>query len=152
MKSPGSARKVVDPTEYSLLRECGEWFSRLYAAEHAVFMAENGTPGIIGSHCEYQWLTTVDFNISSRLRLCPDIVLKRYLAVTSNDSSPLRLKEQAIRDGWWEANEGNVYNIAFDGVRKCENGSRVGSTLGAISKALRRVVHRRRHGSHVRHT
>jgi hypothetical protein len=72
-------------------------------------MPEDGTPGVVGSHAEYQWLSMAQGNISTLLRFCPDIVLGKYLAVTSIDGSTLRLTDQERNDGWWTADAGKVF-------------------------------------------
>ena len=72
-------------------------------------MAEHGTPGVVGSHAEYQWLSTEPGNITTLLRSCPDVVLGKYLAVTSIDSGTLRLTDQERADGWWTADAGKVF-------------------------------------------
>ena len=87
-KTLDPTRGVADPQELRRLREASEWQGRVYAAEHALFGAEHGTPGIIGSHGQYQWLTMVDRDITSVLSICPEVVLGKYLAVTSIDSGP----------------------------------------------------------------
>lgn len=85
------------------------WQGRVYAAEHALFRAEYGSPGIVGSHADYQWLTMVDRDITSLLSIRPEIVLGKYLAVTRIDSGPLRLTDQEKREGWWTAEAGKVF-------------------------------------------
>ena len=99
------ARGVAGPEELRRLGEASELTGKIYAAEHALFTAENGTPGIVGAHGEYQWLIMLDCDISTLLRLCPDVVLNKYLAVTSIDSGTLQLNDQENRDGWWTSVE-----------------------------------------------
>jgi hypothetical protein len=48
-------------------------------------------------------------DISTLLRLCPNVVLGKYLAVTRIDGYTLRLTDQEMRDGWWTANEAKVF-------------------------------------------
>lgn len=60
MKTLDPARGVAGPEEVRLLRERSEWIDKIYEAEHALFRAEHGTPGIVGAHGEYQWLTSVE--------------------------------------------------------------------------------------------
>jgi hypothetical protein len=103
------ARGVAGPEELSRKKEAGDWTEKIYAAEQALFMAENDTPGIVGSHGDYQWLSMVDCDISTLLRLCPDVVLGKYLAVTRIDGGTLRLTNQEIRDGWWTADAAKVF-------------------------------------------
>jgi hypothetical protein len=92
-------RGVAGSEELRRLGEASESTRMLYAAEQALFMAENGTPGIVGKHAEYQWVTMVECDISKLLCLCPDVVLGKYLAVTSIDSGTLRLTEQESIEG-----------------------------------------------------
>jgi hypothetical protein len=72
-------------------------------------MAENGTPGVVGSHGEYQWLTMVERDISALLRLCPEAVLDKYVAVTRIDGGTLHLTDQEKSEGWWTADAGRVF-------------------------------------------
>jgi hypothetical protein len=54
-----------------------------------------------GLHGPYHWLTvTGDVFIGTLLRLCPEVVLNRYLAVTSLDSGIRRLSEEETEAGW----------------------------------------------------
>jgi len=52
-----------------------------------------------GSMNGYQWLVSTDkeFNVLER---CPDVVLGKYVAITSFDSGPLRLTEEERSAGW----------------------------------------------------
>ena len=108
-KTLDPARGVVDPEELRRLREASEWQGRVYAAEHAVFIAEHGTPGIVGSHGQYQWLTMVDRDITSLLSICPEVVVGKYLAVTRIDGGSLRLTHEEKSAGWWTAEDGKVF-------------------------------------------
>jgi hypothetical protein len=108
-KTLDPARGVVDPEELRRLREASEWQGKVYAAEHAVFIAEHGTPGIVGSHGRYQWLTMVDRDITSLLSICPEVVLGKYLAVTRIDGGSLRLTDEEKSAGWWTAEAGKVF-------------------------------------------
>lgn len=103
------ARGVAGEEELRRLREASEWQGKVYAAEHALFGAEHGTPGIVGSHDEYRWLTMIDRDITSLLDICPEIVLGKYLAVTRIDGGPLRLTEQEKAQGWWTTEAGRVF-------------------------------------------
>src|SRR5690349_1637822 len=52
----------------------------------------------VGSQGVYEWLVTdrqFDF-----LRTCPDVVLGKYVAITSFDSSPLVLTDEEKIAGW----------------------------------------------------
>jgi hypothetical protein len=103
------ARGVATPEELRRLRDASNCTRKSRAAEQALFMAENRTPGVVGSHGDYQWLSMVDCDISTLLRLCPDVVFGKYLAVTSTDSGPLRLSDQEKNDGWWTAQNGRFF-------------------------------------------
>jgi hypothetical protein len=73
----------------------------------------NATPGApareVGSHGDYQWLSMDECDISTLLRLCPDVVLGKYLAVTSIDSGSLRITDQEKNDGWWTSEAAKVF-------------------------------------------
>ena len=53
----------------------------------------------IGSSDGYQWLVSTDRQLYV-LGCCPDVVLGKYVAVTSFDSGPLRLTEGETSAGW----------------------------------------------------
>ena len=54
-----------------------------------------------GVHDGYQWLTcTGEVYMGTVLKLCPEIVLHRYLAVTSLDSGIRRLTAEECNAGW----------------------------------------------------
>src|ERR1700722_12472847 len=89
-----SERVAASPEALRRMDEASDWTRKKYEAEEAVFRAEHGTPGIVGSHAEYQWLSLARGDISTLLSLCPDVVLGKYLAVTSIDGSTLRLTDQ----------------------------------------------------------
>ena len=80
-------------------------------------MGENRTP-IVGSYEGYHWLTSLDHDISALLRLCPEVLLEKCIAVTSIDSGALHLTEQEKSDGWWTSNEGKFYRCLPDGSRE----------------------------------
>lgn len=109
LKTRVPARGVADPEELRRLQEASDWQGRVYAAEHVLFRAEHGTPGMVGSHGQYQWLTMVDRDITSLLSICPEVVVGKYLAVTSIDSGSLRLTEEEKSAGWWTAEAGRVF-------------------------------------------
>ena len=103
------ARGVVSAEEFRLMTEASAWTRKIDAAEQALFMAEHGTPGIIGSQGEYQWLTSVDYDITGFLELCPDVVSGKYLAVTRRDGRSLHLTDQEQSDGWWTTDVAKVF-------------------------------------------
>jgi hypothetical protein len=47
----------------------------------------------------YQWLVSTDRQLDV-LECCPDVVLGKYVAITSFDSGPLRLTEEQRSAGW----------------------------------------------------
>jgi hypothetical protein len=99
------------------LTEGSEWGRKQLKAEQSLFMAENSTPATIGSHGQYQWLTSVDHDIASLLKICPNVLLDKYLAVTSMDSAQVLLTDQEKSDGWWTAEAGKIYMDKPDGTR-----------------------------------
>jgi len=99
----------MGPEERRRLQEAREWTRKRYESEQALFMAENGTPGIVGAHGNYEWLSLVDSDISTLLRLCPDVVLGKYLAITLIDGGTLRLTDQEKADGWWTDDAAKVF-------------------------------------------
>lgn len=48
-------------------------------------------------------------DITSLLKICPEIVIGKYLAVTSIESGPLRLSEEEKLQGWWTSETGRVF-------------------------------------------
>ena len=52
----------------------------------------------VGSQGLYQWLVTdQQFDL---LQICPEVVLGRYIAITSIDSGPLAPTEEETAGGW----------------------------------------------------
>lgn len=102
-------RAEASPEAMRRMFEAGDWTRKIYEYEQALFMAENGTPAIVGSHGAYQWLTTVDYDLAGFLDSCPNVVPGKYLAVVGFDGSTLQLTEQGIRDGWSTAEDGKVF-------------------------------------------
>lgn len=100
---------VAGPEQLRRMDEAGEWTRKIYKAEQALFTAENGTPGVVGAHRDYQWLSMLDRDISDLLSLCPDIVLGKHLAITSIDSGTLKLTDQERAEGWWTDDMGKVF-------------------------------------------
>jgi hypothetical protein len=58
-----------------------------------------------GSHAAFQWLTSEQHGLDSLLRRCPQSLLGKYIAVTSQDSGPLTPAEEERRAGWQTRNE-----------------------------------------------
>jgi hypothetical protein len=66
---------------------------------------EKVSPVLIGKgqHGAYEWLTT-EYEVDGLARLCPKIVLGKYLVVTSFDSGSLSLSEEEKASGWQSRN------------------------------------------------
>jgi hypothetical protein len=58
----------------------------------------------VGIHGEYQWIVTQHY-LADVLRLCPEIVVGKHVAVTSLDSGPLRLSDEEQAFGWAGRND-----------------------------------------------
>jgi hypothetical protein len=52
-----------------------------------------------GSRDDYQWLVSTDRR-TDVLECCPDVVLRKYIAITSFDRGPLQLTEGQRSAGW----------------------------------------------------
>jgi hypothetical protein len=100
---------MMSAEQLERLREACRWQEKVSGAKHALFRVEYGTPGIVGTQGQYQWLTMVGRDVTSVLQLCPEIVLGKYLAVTCIDGGPLRLTDQDMKAGWWTSEAGRVF-------------------------------------------
>jgi hypothetical protein len=67
-----------------------------------------------GQHGEYQWLTT-EYEVDGLARLCPKIVMGKYLAVTSFDSGSLPLSDEEKANGWQSRN-GIAYSPRIEAI------------------------------------
>jgi len=76
---------------------------------------------IVGAHGDYRWLTLVGRDISELLCVCPEVVLDKYLAVTSIDSGALQLTDQEKNDGWWTTESAKVFRGSSWGDREDRN-------------------------------
>jgi len=63
-------------------------------------------PRDTGSHGNYEWLTT-ERDLEELLKLCPALVLGKYLAVTSRDGGTLNLGDSERHSGWLDKPRGN---------------------------------------------
>ena len=68
----------------------------------------------LGSHGGYDWLAS-EHTLDDLLGLCPEIVIGKYLAVTSFDSGPLSLSNQEKASGW-ESRKGIAYSPNIVGI------------------------------------
>jgi hypothetical protein len=67
-----------------------------------------------GTHREYGWIVA-DPHLDDLLRLVPEIVLGKYVAVTSIDSGPL-IPTDEEREAGWESRGGIAYSPRITGV------------------------------------
>ena len=118
VKTLDPGRRIADPDEMHILTEMSDWTLKIYEAEHAIAKAEDGTPGITGTQGQYRWLTSVDHTITDLLRLCPEVLLGKRLAVTSIDSGALRLTEEETNAGWWTRKTAKSTVLGTDGSRE----------------------------------
>ena len=70
-----------------------------------------------GSQGPYLWLTASDESIDSLLEVCPQVVLNKYVAITSLDSGSVRLNEEEKRLGW-ESRNGIAYSPRIQSIEK----------------------------------
>ena len=54
----------------------------------------------VGFHGAYQWLASDQENMNAVLRLCPEVVVGKYVAITTYDSGALRLMDGDGQTGW----------------------------------------------------
>jgi hypothetical protein len=80
--------------------------------------AASGSPEPLasGSHGAYKWLSS-RHDLGDLLELCPDVVLGKYLAVTSIDSSYLSPSAEETSAGW-ENRRGVAYSPLIESVEK----------------------------------
>jgi hypothetical protein len=64
---------------------------------------------LTGSHGKYQWLTSNDDYMGTLVRLCPEVIVGKYLAVTSIDSGVPWITERQ-REAGWELRRGVAYS------------------------------------------
>lgn len=74
-----------------------------------------------GSHGEYRWLTTDKHDLDTLLRVCPQAVLGKRIAVTSLDSGPLRLNADEVSAGWLTRND-VAYSPRIESVETLAHG------------------------------
>jgi hypothetical protein len=53
-----------------------------------------------GSRGDYRWLTSEDHELFDLMRLCPETVLDKYLAITAIDSGVLEVTDVEKAEGW----------------------------------------------------
>jgi hypothetical protein len=58
-----------------------------------------------GSHGAYFWLSSAQHDLGGLLKQCPQLLLGKYIAVTSLDSGPLTLTDEERTAGWHTRNE-----------------------------------------------
>ncbi len=82
-----------------------------------------------GSFGGYDWLTTEDHDLADLMRVCPEIVLGKYIAITSIDSGSLEVTEEEKAAGW-EARSNIVYSPRIKSVAGLPHENRHGRCLG----------------------
>jgi hypothetical protein len=85
----------------------------------------NPTIWATGTHATYQWLTTGEDHLDDLLLACPQVVLDKYIAVTSIDSGPLTPTDDEISAGWQSRNE-IAYSPRIQSVEKLAYGECAG--------------------------
>jgi hypothetical protein len=78
-----------------------------------------------GARGEYQWLTSGQHDLAALLQMCPQVVLGKYIAVTSFDSGPLILNDDEVSAGWRARND-IAYSPKIQSVDKLTHGERAG--------------------------
>lgn len=73
-----------------------------------------GVPFTVGLHGDYQWLVTEEY-MDDLLRLCPEIVLGKYVAITSIDSGSFVPNKEEKLSGW-ETRDGIAYSPMVSNV------------------------------------
>jgi hypothetical protein len=63
------------------------------------------TKVVTGSRGAYFWLTALHHDMSWLFHICPQLLLGKYIAVTSFDSGSLILTDEEKRAGWENRNE-----------------------------------------------
>lgn len=68
----------------------------------------------VGSQDGYDWLVSTD-TLGDLLRVCPNVVLGKYVAVASFDSGPLVLNDEERASGW-HAKNGIAYSPRIERI------------------------------------
>lgn len=68
-----------------------------------------------GLHDDYAWLVS-DATLGELLDVCPEFVMKKYVAITSFDSGPLSLNDVEFSSGW-ETRGGIAYSPVVENTR-----------------------------------
>jgi hypothetical protein len=76
--------------------------------------SDSPEPLATGSHGDYKWLAS-QFELDDILRLCPAVVLGKYLAITSIDSGQLSPTAEEMLTGW-ESRQGIAYSPLVQSV------------------------------------
>ena len=71
----------------------------------------------IGSRGSFFWLTTPEYELNDLITSCPEVVLNKYIAVTSFDSGPLVPDKDETIAGW-QSREGIAYSPKVQSVDK----------------------------------
>lgn len=80
---------------------------------------------VMGSHGAYRWLTTDQRGLHSFVQRCPQILVSKYIAVTSQDSGPLIVTDEEGLAGWQSRND-IAYSPQMQSVEKIPYGAFTG--------------------------
>jgi hypothetical protein len=86
-----------------------------YNSDGNTLMNANPVIWATGSHGAYLWLTSGQHDLGALLRLCPQTLIAKYLAVTSFDSGPLVVNQNEVSAGWRTRN-GIAYSPKIQAV------------------------------------
>jgi len=53
-----------------------------------------------GTRGQYLWFISCEYELKQLIDRCPQLVLGKYVAITSLDSGPLHPTDEEMRDGW----------------------------------------------------
>jgi hypothetical protein len=68
-----------------------------------------------GTHGDYLWLASEDHDLHDLMRCCPQIVLRKYLAITALDGGVLEVTD-AEKAAGWETRHGVAYSPRLNSV------------------------------------
>jgi hypothetical protein len=82
-----------------------------------------------GSHGGYHWLTSQHHELADLMRLCPETVRGKYLAITAIDSAALEVTEEEKADGW-ETRKNIAYSPRIESIAGLPHENRHGWCVG----------------------
>jgi hypothetical protein len=78
-------------------------------------------PRITGAHGPYFWLSTGHHDLSTLMARCPQTIIGKYIAVTSQDSGALVLNDEEKNAGW-QSRKTIAYSPQVQSVEKLHYG------------------------------